>query len=216
MEVEVVRKDGSRFLSYPKLFVNDRTRQLMANPDVESTLLQDLYISPIHYEAADQPRIEHRVALARGETRVAGDVGLRFVDFDLSDTGDPAIRLAAGRDVSVGARLEVTTPSRSAAPVLLTYAFDPQGRTTAPPVILADGTWLALGGIDPATDRIQVAVAKMGPDQRPARLSVDVTRKPLIQMVWFGLYIILGGGALATLHRFRQAKRIDLEEQKER
>ena len=39
----------------------------------------------------------------------------------------------------------------------------------------------------------------------PARLSIDVTRKPLIALVWYGLYIVLLGGAIATVHRLRQA-----------
>ena len=36
MEVKVVRPGGGTYLAYPKLFVNDRTRQLMANPHVRS------------------------------------------------------------------------------------------------------------------------------------------------------------------------------------
>ena len=38
----------------------------------------------------------------------------------------------------------------------------------------------------------------------PARLSLDVTRKPLIKMVWYGLYVVLAGGLLALAQRVRQ------------
>lgn len=214
MEVEVVRDDGMRYLSYPKLFVNDRTRQLMANPHVKKTWLQDLYISPIQYEGADQPTIEQRLLLARGESQTAGPVTVRFLDFDLDD-GDPAVQFASGRTVNVGARLEVVRPGRDTVPVTLQYAFDPKGHTTAPPVTLDDGTWLALGGIDPSTGQVQVAMARMGPDMKPARLSIDVTRKPLIALVWYGLYVVLAGGGLSTLQRFRQALIIDRLEQKD-
>jgi cytochrome c biogenesis factor len=36
---------------------------------------------------------------------------------------------------------------------------------------------------------------------------VDVTRKPLIQLVWGGLYVVLFGGILATVQRFREVRR---------
>jgi cytochrome c biogenesis factor len=34
---------------------------------------------------------------------------------------------------------------------------------------------------------------------------VDVTEKPLIQLVWIGLWVILMGGGLAVFQRLRQA-----------
>ena len=37
------------------------------------------------------------------------------------------------------------------------------------------------------------------------KLSVDVTRKPLIKLVWYGLYVVLAGGILATAQRLRDA-----------
>jgi cytochrome c biogenesis factor len=39
----------------------------------------------------------------------------------------------------------------------------------------------------------------------PAQLAVDVTRKPLIKLVWYGLYVVLAGGALATANRLRES-----------
>ena len=57
MEVEVVSDGGLRYFAYPKLFVNDRTRQLMANPHVYKALLRDLYISPIQFEPGQPPGI---------------------------------------------------------------------------------------------------------------------------------------------------------------
>ncbi|MCP3962939.1 MAG: hypothetical protein GY719_34300, partial [bacterium] len=44
---------------------------------------------------------------------------------------------------------------------------------------------------------------------RRARLSLDVTRKPLINLVWYGLYVVLFGGLLSTWKRFRGALKVD-------
>jgi cytochrome c biogenesis factor len=41
------------------------------------------------------------------------------------------------------------------------------------------------------------------------RLALDVTSKPLISLVWGGLYVVLAGGILATVNRLRQARQLD-------
>jgi cytochrome c-type biogenesis protein CcmF len=50
MEVEVKTAGGATWKAYPKMYQNERTRQMMANPDVQSTFLGDLYLSPQAYE----------------------------------------------------------------------------------------------------------------------------------------------------------------------
>ncbi|MGH9361974.1 MAG: cytochrome c biogenesis protein CcsA, partial [Thermoanaerobaculia bacterium] len=77
MEIAVVRENGESYLAYPRLFLNDRTRQVMVNPHIKNLALQDLYISPIEFDPG-QPRLE----LAKGEKGEVGGVELRFVDFD--------------------------------------------------------------------------------------------------------------------------------------
>jgi hypothetical protein len=42
-------------------------------------------------------------------------------------------------------------------------------------------------------------------------LSVDVTRKPLIALVWGGFYVLMAGGLLAFLKRSREARKASLE-----
>ena len=42
-------------------------------------------------------------------------------------------------------------------------------------------------------------------------LSVDVTRKPLIVLVWGGFYVMMAGAFLAFLKRAREARRATLE-----
>jgi cytochrome c biogenesis factor len=35
-----------------------------------------------------------------------------------------------------------------------------------------------------------------------------VTRKPLIKLVWYGLYVVLFGGLLALLHRLGDSRKL--------
>ncbi len=208
MEIEVVRDDGFRYLAYPKFFLNDRTRQLMVNPDVKNTWLRDFYISPIQYEPGVQPGGNHRMSLARGEATTAGDLEIRFVDFNLNETGDPAVALAAGGLVTIGADLEVKRGGQ-VQPVTATYRFSSGGQIQTPMVDLPGGGRLAMTGINPNAGTVQFDVAGVAVEGKRARLSIDVTRKPLIQLVWGGLYVVLAGGLLATWKRFRGAYKVD-------
>ncbi len=208
MEVRVERGDGLSYLAYPKLFVNDRTRQLMANPDVKKTFLQDFYISPIQYEPAESMGADHRTVLAKGASSVLGDYEVRFLDFELQGH-NAGTQLAAGQPVEVGARLEITRQGQTES-VRAVYRFDQAGNIDSPPVSLQTQGAIALTGIDPQTGSIQIALSKSGDlSPVPPRLSVDVTEKPLIVLVWYGLYVILAGGLISTWKRFQQSSRVD-------
>src|SRR5215217_129557 len=83
MEVLVARDGEKPVTVYPKLFINDRTRQVMANPDIKSSPFQDLYVSPIDFDPG-QPKLQ----LAKGESGRVGDVEVRFEGFDLQAEGN--------------------------------------------------------------------------------------------------------------------------------
>jgi cytochrome c-type biogenesis protein CcmF len=207
MEV-MVERGGKRFMTYPKMFVNERTRQLMVNPDIKSTALLDLYISPIQYEPAVGSTTEQRLELDRGASEVVGDLDVRFVDFQL-DGQDPMLRLASGSPVEIAATVEIRQGDRVTT-VNPIYRFFGNGQVETPPVALPGGSgWIAMTGLNPGSGSVQLDVAGIPSTPSPARLSVDITRKPLIQLVWFGLYIILAGGGLAVLGRYRAARRVD-------
>ncbi|MEL7060039.1 MAG: cytochrome c-type biogenesis CcmF C-terminal domain-containing protein, partial [Acidobacteriota bacterium] len=209
MEVEVVRGDGDRFVVYPKLFVNDRTQQLMANPDIRTTPLQDFYVSPISYQPAQPPRIDDRVQLAPGETARFGPIELRFVELAV-DGQQSLTRFASGGAMEIGARLEVHQQGEQQwTPLEAVYRFAADGRASAPPVELPGSGVVSLTGVDPRSGQVQLDVAGVIAEPLPARLSIDVTEKPLIQLVWLGLFVVLVGGALSTTKRLRAVRRLD-------
>jgi cytochrome c-type biogenesis protein CcmF len=200
MEVEVARH-GERFRVYPKMFLNSRTRQLMVNPDIRSFALMDFYVSPLEYDPG-QPRLE----LAQGETSSIGQTKVRFVRFDLQAEGNALVQMAAGQTVTVGAVLEVTQNGQTA-PVRPLYRLNPaDGRVDTPPLRLPGGGAVRIAGINASTGKV---LLDLGGVANPAHLALDVTSKPLISMVWGGLYVVLAGGILATINRLRQVRLLD-------
>jgi len=199
MEVAVAR-GGERFKVYPRMFVNTRTRQLMVNPDIRNFPLQDLYISPLEYDPG-QPRLE----LAQGEAGSIGKTQVRFVRFDLQAEGNALAQMASGRPITIGAQLEVTQDARTSV-VRPLYRLNPaDGRVETPVMPLPGGGAVRVSGINATAGKV---LLDLGGLANPARLSLDVTHKPLISLVWGGLYVVLAGGILSTANRLRQSRKL--------
>ncbi len=212
MVVEVMRPDGSKFYSYPKLFRNERSGQLMANPSVRSFLLADYYVSPLQYEPGEPAGGAQMVALAQGETADVGGYRVRFTGFDLGvDGGNALARMAEGSGtVTLGVGVELTGPGGDARQALPLYRIDQaRGRVQTPPVAVPGGGTVRVAGINATEATVRLALQGLpgmaDTTGRPPSLSVDVTEKPLIQLVWIGLWVILMGGGLAIFQRLRQA-----------
>jgi hypothetical protein len=94
-------------LAYPKIFVNDRTQQLMVHPAIRSGALDDLYLSPLEYSPGS-PGGFAQLQLAKNESREIGDASVRFLGFNLEAEGNALVNMSAGRPVAIGAVLEVT------------------------------------------------------------------------------------------------------------
>jgi cytochrome c-type biogenesis protein CcmF len=196
-----VERGGKHFTVTPRMFMNDRTRQLMVNPDIKSSLLADFYVSPIEFDPG-----QSNLQLAKGDSGQVGNMTVRFVKFDLDAEGNAMAQMAAGKPVVIGADLEVVKDGQTL-PVKPLYQLNAAtGQVEAIPAALPGGGQIAVTGIDATSGAVRLEVAGIN---LPARLSVDVTHKPLIQLVWGGLYIVLIGGLMATVSRLRQVRMQD-------
>jgi cytochrome c-type biogenesis protein CcmF len=206
MVVRVVRADGSAYDAYPKMFLNQRTRQLMVNPHVKTFPLLDLYISPIEFDPGRRAGEPERFEMAKGEARRIDGAELRFEGFDLNARGSAIAQLESGGPITVGAVLTVDRDG-AAERVTPLYTFGGQGFVDAPPLALPGGGMVRVAGINATAGAVQLDVAGLAASAEvPPRLALDVTKKPLILLVWIGLGIILSGGLLAMAQRARQAR----------
>ncbi len=213
MEVRVVDRGGDVYHTYPRLFLNPRTRQLMVHPHIEKLALADLYLSPIEFDPGRPAGEDFTLALRKGETAQVGEAELRFVGFDLQADGNALAQMESGGPVTVGAALEVRRNGDSHR-VLPLYRFQTDGRIESPGAPLPGGGTIFLTGINATDGSVQLVargLAVAATAGAPPKLSLDVSRKPLINLVWYGLYIVLAGGGLAAVHRYKQARALDAE-----
>jgi cytochrome c-type biogenesis protein CcmF len=210
--VEVEEPGGRKFYSYPKLFRNDRTGQTMANPHVRSSPLADFYVSPLEYQPGEPAGGGELLALAQGESAEVGGSRLRFAGFDLGlDGGNALARMMEGSGtVTLGVEVELTGPDGETRQLLPLYRIDQaRGIVQTPPLAVPGGGTIQVSGINATEGQVRLTVQGLpgmgGQAGQPPALAVDVTEKPLIQLVWLGLWVILGGGSLAVINRLRQA-----------
>ena len=201
MEILVEKKGGEKFLVRPRLFMNDRTRQVMANPDIRSFAHEDYYVSPIDFDPGQVTSLE----LAAGTTGQAGDMQVRFdgLDIQAEGGGNAMAAMQQGLPITIVTKVAVTRNGKTQE-VQPIYRFDPvQGGVVNPSIPLATGGSVAVAGIVPINGTVQLAFSGL---ESPPKLSIDVTRKPLIKLVWYGFYVVLLGGLIATFHRLREAR----------
>jgi hypothetical protein len=118
--------------------------------------------------------------------------------------------MRAGGQMTIGAVLRVRRGGRDEE-IRPLYRFRQDGYVESPPTALASGGNVILSGINASEGAVRLELAGLGGGGAgvPARLSIDVTRKPLIRLVWYGLYIVLAGGLAAALNRRKQVVVLD-------
>ncbi len=221
MEVRVETPKGKTVYAYPKMYVNSRTGQMMANPAIRSAATMDFYIAPQSYDPGQPEQIGREARLTKGTTQAIEGIGFTFRDFN----ADRSAMLRGEKTVLVLTDVTITPPDGSKHDATLRYIFHmdtkeadaeeldipgvPGGKMEVLAVSPNDGAVvLRLKGIskDPAAEH-QPATKES--------LSVDVTQKPLIALVWAGFYVLMAGAFLAAIKRAREARRAVLAEARE-
>ncbi len=84
MVVEITDKRGKNFVLKPKMWVNKKSNQLIANPDIKVFLTTDLYLAPVEFEPGKEPAPSGRFMLGKDQPQQFNDWTLTFLGFDLS------------------------------------------------------------------------------------------------------------------------------------
>ncbi len=195
-----VEKGGISFLARPKFYYSEYTQGIMRTPHIKITPLEDLYLAPAEHLGAEEAG-KNTFVLQKGESKTVEGYTIAFLGFDMSTH-------QAESQISVGATLEVKhegavdtlTPSMS---------MDVSGEDQIKEkVYLPDGKHgVVLEQID--ADRKMVKLTIFAPEDEPQKdlLVLEVSRKPLINLLWLGTVLIMLGLAVSTYRRAKELKR---------
>ena len=216
MEVEVVSPRGKMWKAYPKIYMNARTNQMMANPDVDSSAAMDLYISPQSYDPGTPARSEGTLlSLRKGEAKTVNGVGFKFLDFE----ADRSQVSSARPRVTVTTHFLVTTADKAieqAAQLVMNLGGGGAQGTESPETsIPGTKARVRIRRVSATEGTCELEVLGLNPagDVKPATVesfSADVTTKPLISLVWAGFYVMMGGAVLSFLRRARDSRRASI------
>jgi cytochrome c-type biogenesis protein CcmF len=217
MEVRVATAGGKTYYAYPKMYENSRTGQLMANPSIRSSAITDLYIAPQQYDPGQPEMVGRDARLTKGTTTNIDGTGFTFRDF----AADRAAMMRGEKTVLVLTDLTITPPDGSQHDMTVKSVFHLDGGSSEAEELEIPGlpgAKLRVLAVSPSDGAVVVrltGVSKNPADEFQAAtvesLSVEVTRKPLIALVWGGFYVMMAGGLLAFVKRAGEARRAVLE-----
>ena len=166
MLVQVKDTNGATYIAHPRMFRNDKSNQMVANPDVHVRLTHDVYISPIEFDPGRPPASGDVVELGKGETTSVGGLNITFQTFDMSGGHQDTAALA------IGATLAVSRDGKTATvtPVLTSTAQGFESQPVAVP--LASGATVRIDGVDASSHRVRLAFTGLAPGGIAARATL--------------------------------------------
>jgi cytochrome c-type biogenesis protein CcmF len=195
-EVEVVPAGGKPFLATPTMFKDRRRDMLIARPYIESSLLNDIYISPVSYQPPEDPHAP--LTLVKGQPHPWGDAVLTFRAFRPHTGDEGGFTVVAVVDVQRGEQTES---------VDLIFTAGPTGVTSPwTEIPLFEGASARMEGMKVESGTIQLTVHAPGKEARAAVLSLDVSHKPVVNALWLGVLVMAAGTALSVVQRTREAR----------
>jgi len=191
--VIAVNAPERNFNAAPRLYWSEFNQGYMKKPHIERFLTHDIYISPLEMVGEERPGEEGTLWLAKGESKTVGQVTYTFVDFDpqMGEIVRVAARLRAqigGRTVPVRPVLEVNTKT---------------GMRNSIPDYLPGGGSVEIAQVDPNSGRVSLRLPGLTHEaaQEGAVLAVEVSTKPLINLVWLGAILMVGSVFLSMARR---------------
>lgn len=188
--------DGKKtYVVKPKLWFNQKSNQLVANPHIRIHFAMDEYYVVHEYKPATQP--SGLLVMRKGETRDVGDIRLSFLGFKL----DQSHVMKAG--MVVKAVLAVDGDKEKL--IMPEYGILSQGNINKPEVdIPGHAAKIRLEALDASTGTIHLNIRTPEGTVKKATAVVEFTRVPLISLVWLGSILQILGCMISLMLRYRK------------
>jgi cytochrome c-type biogenesis protein CcmF len=157
MVVEVTDERGRNFVLKPKMWVNAKSNQLIANPDIKSFLTADLYLAPVEFEPGSEPAASGVLMLGKDRPQSFGDWTLTFLGFDMSKQS------AVQGALTVGVAVRLERPDHEPAVLEPTMISTDQGvQTIAVDIPGVPGGRLRATGMNVDSGLVRVELLGLG------------------------------------------------------
>ena len=203
---DILKFTSSQGQVRPLMFISEVNNGLMKEPDILTSFVKDLYISPLNYDdGSSQAQNGTQLTLAPDqETSIAG-IKVRYNELIKPDVS----AMSGGGNFTMGVRLTVGE-GKDRHPVDVLIKKEGNNFVAIPVEIPEANVHLSLSTIDHASKSVALVVTPNdGMHSQMAQpnevFTVAVSTKPFISLVWIGVAIMVFGFGISTFRRFKES-----------
>ena len=207
-----VKKGNAEFIARPDIRAEDSQygqNRRFSRPHIRRGLVSDLYISPVEF----QPEKEEKTASAAKQVELKKQENIQFQDYDITFVGFDVSGMMGqqnGQGVSVGADLLVSYKNGEPVKLKPVLTLGKEGNE-AKPVRLPgpEEAYISLVNVQASGGSIVLeyeglaANPDTGAEKTPPAFIAEVSVKPGMTVLWLGTFLILVGGSIGVVRRWR-------------
>ena len=191
LQVEI-SKGGNSFIAKPKFYYSDYTDGVVRTPHISYNIWGDLYLAPLEIQTEEKSFV-----MKKGESIEFGNYKVKFLEFDMAPH-------AVSGKVVVGARLEVMRDEEKQI-IVPSLIMGMGGEREQRGAELPEGDGLVyLEEIDADTKAISLSILDVS-QEASETLILEISRKPLIGLVWLGTVLMMIGLGITWWRRRKES-----------
>ncbi|GAB4364216.1 MAG: cytochrome c biogenesis protein CcsA [Calditrichia bacterium] len=197
-------KIGDReYQADPQFYYSEYTKSWMVSPHVNVGVKKDIYIAPISFTPSKFAN-NQRIQLKKNESRQVDDIQIRFNKFDVTNHSESSVMM-------VRADLTVSVPaSDELKEVRVLPAMWMENRELHSNEVMVPDTdyRVQIEELDANNGSVSLVVYSPGKSGAVSRdtLSVELSEKPFISLLWLGTLLLLGGVGVALVDRVKSLR----------
>jgi len=202
----LVAHDGDTTEARPQLYYSERMQGTMRKPYIQRTVLFDYYMAPEQIKEGEEGT---GLTLVKGESQKVGDFELTFREYNMGGHGDSSQseRFRVGAQIDVVAAGSTTSIEPS---IEQRVGKDGQSTNTATPAMISAGGksyFVELVRILADQKAVVLNIPGLTDVTSPETLVLDISKKPLINLVWGGAILVLIGTIITFIRRREESVR---------
>lgn len=205
LKIKVV-SDNQNYTAEPRFYYSEYNRSMMREPDVQSKLLYDFYLSPLEIRQVSAQADDHHVmVLRKGETKKIGELEVHFQEFEMKSHSE-------GGAVKVGAKLAISAGSDKVEVMPLIF-YDQNGKHSEPALFSLKNKQISISinQLDASQKAIELHFDGLAPADNPTnsqqneQLLLEVSKKPFMNILWVGTILIVAGAIIPLSRRIKES-----------
>jgi cytochrome c-type biogenesis protein CcmF len=192
--------------TYARFYWSDYSQAYMVSPSIVYSLFEDLYISPIQILNGDERQSLDKIELSKNGKTKLDNYTFSFIKYEM----ESGHQTGSG-DMHIWARIEVADNyGKSLGEIRPGLKVVGKDQENLPDTIPGTDRKVYIDGVSVEKEMLRLAIEKTAVDTKGAgkeMLAVEVSRKPLINILWLGT-IVLGFGFITAIYNRTQKQKL--------